>query len=382
MQLKKAKQDPMYLEQVYKENENLIWFAIYKIFGDYNSLINFCEHHIHDIEDFQNIAALGLIKSIKSFKPEYGCSFSTYAVPFIVGEIKRYLRDFSHDIRVSRIIREISVKYLSLLKKGYTEDEIISELEKIKNGKRFVNQKEIKLGIEVACISKVSFDSEIYSDNYKGSESIELRDKISKKDISFNDSSDEYEKLLKEIALDIFPYINDIQKKVFFYSFIDGTLIQTKIANLLGVSQVEISRTQRYLKEFIDIYISFENIIGCSFQMARKTKFKEHINVLIIHVEELLAFPNYKNINKLFKSKNLKRITKPQYYFIKDKISKLFLSNGKYDKINGLTSKETLLSKKKKVSDAEKTITVKIPYNIHNEKIDEEINFKVVSDTI
>jgi len=77
------------------ENQNLVHYVCHKYFGKYHGSL--------DYEDIASIGTIGLIKASKRFKPDYGNKFSTYAVPAIYGEIKRYERDVNEGgIRISR----------------------------------------------------------------------------------------------------------------------------------------------------------------------------------------------------------------------------------------------------------------------------------------
>ena len=86
--------------QLIQENTGLIWSIARRYFG------RGC-----DAEDLYQLGCLGFVKAVRGFDPEYGCQFSTYAVPMILGEIKRYLRD-NNSVRVSRSLRDIAYKAL------------------------------------------------------------------------------------------------------------------------------------------------------------------------------------------------------------------------------------------------------------------------------
>jgi len=83
-------------EQFFNANTGLIWACVKR----YSGLL--------DQEDLYQLGAIGLLKAVDRFDPSYGVSFSTYAVPLILGEIRRYLRD-SSSIRVSRRLKEIAL---------------------------------------------------------------------------------------------------------------------------------------------------------------------------------------------------------------------------------------------------------------------------------
>ncbi len=117
------KGDPEAREQAFEANTGLIWSCVRRYAG------------LLEKEDLFQIGAIGLIKAIDRFDPEYGTAFSTYAIPLILGEIRRYLRD-NGAVKVSRRLREVSiaVRRLSSKKKAQTGkeptmEELAQELE-------------------------------------------------------------------------------------------------------------------------------------------------------------------------------------------------------------------------------------------------------------
>ena len=86
-------------EMLLQENTGLIWSIVKRFYG-----------RGYDPEDLYQIGAIGLLKCIDNFDFSYDVKFSTYAVPMIIGEIRRYLRDNGNSIRVSRSIRDTAYK--------------------------------------------------------------------------------------------------------------------------------------------------------------------------------------------------------------------------------------------------------------------------------
>ena len=85
-------------EQVVKDNLGLVWSIVHRFKNSY-----------YDKEDLFQIGCIGLMKAINHFDPSYNVQFSTYAVPIIMGEIKRYFRD-DGTIKVSRSLKELNIK--------------------------------------------------------------------------------------------------------------------------------------------------------------------------------------------------------------------------------------------------------------------------------
>ena len=86
------------LEKILKDNNGLIWSLVKKFIGKG-----------YEIEDLYQIGCIGFIKSVKRFDPKYNYKLSTFAVPYILGEIKKFIRDDGM-IKVSRTVKELSLK--------------------------------------------------------------------------------------------------------------------------------------------------------------------------------------------------------------------------------------------------------------------------------
>ena len=109
----------------------------------------------YEIEDLNQIGAMGLVKAIKKFDTNYNVQLSTYAVPFIIGEIKRYIRDDGR-IKVSRSIKELAVKINQIQKEAKVEQ--IAEILK-------VSKEEIALALDANSASVVtSINEPVYND--------------------------------------------------------------------------------------------------------------------------------------------------------------------------------------------------------------------------
>lgn len=177
---------------------------------------------------------MGFIKSIKRFDTNFEVKLSTYAVPYMIGEIKRYIRD-DGPIKVSRSIKELGIKIRELQKehlskkgKEITIEEMQKELK--------VSKEDITLAIE-ATRGVESIESASYT-NAKDGKSISLLERIST-------SKDEEEIVTNKIAIN--ELINGLEKRdkevILLRFFKEKT--QAQVAKILGVTQVQVSRIER-----------------------------------------------------------------------------------------------------------------------------------------
>lgn len=186
----------------------------------------------HELEDLFQIGSIGLIKAIDKFDTSFEVKFSTYAVPMITGEIKRFLRDDGM-IKVSRSLKEIAGKVRitteilsNKLGRDPTLDEISAELD--------IPTEDIIMALE----SNSEVES-LYKTIYQGDgNAIYLIDKLEQ-------TRDENENVIDHIALqEIIDTLSDKEKNLIeLRYFRDKT--QTDIAKELGISQVQVSRLEK-----------------------------------------------------------------------------------------------------------------------------------------
>ena len=195
-----------------------------------------------NMDDLFQVGCLGLVKAIDNFDTSYDVKLSTYAIPMILGEIKRYLRDNS-SLRISRSVKDIAYKTLKL------KEELMDS-----NGKEPTN-KEISeiLGVTEYDISNaidslrepVSMYEPIYND---GGDTIYLLDQIADKETGI----DKDDKVSLDSAL---TKLNDRGRHVLMARYIYGKT-QMEIADDLGVSQAQVSRLEknaiRYLRRYMN----------------------------------------------------------------------------------------------------------------------------------
>ena len=183
-------------------------------------------------DDLFQVGCVGLIKAIDNFDLNQNVQFSTYAVPMIAGEIKRYLRD-NNSIRVSRSIRDLAYKvlqykenYIKENNKEPTIDQIAKELE--------VEREEVAISLD-AIQDPISLQEPVYND---GAENIYIMDQV--KD---SKNTDEYwtEKMAIEGAL---KKLNEKERMIITKRFFDGRT-QMEVADEIGISQAQVSRLEK-----------------------------------------------------------------------------------------------------------------------------------------
>ncbi|MGI6030626.1 MAG: RNA polymerase sporulation sigma factor SigG [Eubacteriales bacterium] len=185
-----------------------------------------------NMDDLFQIGCIGLIKSIDNFNPELGVRFSTYAVPMIVGEVRRYLRD-NNAIRVSRSMRDMAYRALTAkeqlsgkLQRDPTIEEIAKELQ--------VPQEDVVFALE-AIHDPVSLYEPVY---YDGGDAIYVMDQV-------KDDKNLDENWLEQIALkEAIHRLNERERKILRLRFFAGRT-QMEVAKEVGISQAQVSRLEK-----------------------------------------------------------------------------------------------------------------------------------------
>lgn len=201
------------------ENSNLIW-----------SIVTRFKDRGYEIEDLYQIGCIGFIKSIKRFDTNYEVKLSTYAVPYILGEIKRFIRD-DGPVKVSRSIKELSYK-IKLIQNEYIT----------KKGR------DIQIG-ELAKLLKVSKeDIVIAMDSNNTVESIDRRVNDSD-DLTIMDklksNVDQEKDIVNKITIKtLIEGLDEKSKKIIMLRYYRGKK-QSQVAELLGVTQVQVSRLEK-----------------------------------------------------------------------------------------------------------------------------------------
>ena len=183
-------------------------------------------------DDLFQVGCIGLIKAISNFDPTKNVRFSTYGVPMIAGEVRRYLRDNS-SIRVSRSIRDTAYKVLQckealLLKLGRepTLEEIAKDLE--------LPQEDISEALDAVCAPMSLYDP-VYAD---GSDPLTVMDQV-------RDTKNTDENWMEHITLqNAFRNLSNREKQILSLRFYDGKT-QMEVAKMVGISQAQVSRLEK-----------------------------------------------------------------------------------------------------------------------------------------
>ena len=186
------------------------------------------------MEDLYQIGCIGFIKSIKRFDTNFEVKLSTYSVPYILGEIKRFIRD-DGQIKVSRSIKELNTK-INELKKHYlitkgkeiTIEEIAKELK--------VDKDDIIIAME-STNTVESIDGTAMTENKDGKQ-LTILDKIST-------GKNEEERITNKLVIkQLINELGERDKEIILLRFFKEKT-QTEVAKILGISQVQVSRIER-----------------------------------------------------------------------------------------------------------------------------------------
>ena len=208
------------MTKIIKKNSGLIWSIVKRFLG-----------RGYDKEELEQIAYIGFIKAIKGFDTSLDFKLSTYAVPYIIGEIKRFIRD-DGAIKVSRSIKELSTK-IGQLQRDYLirqgKEITIEELSKELN----VEKEDIVVALD-SQKNIESIDKNIYDEENGES-------RISK----ISSQKDETNILIDKLCIE--ELINKLEtrdKKIILLRYYKGKT-QTEVAKLLGITQVQVSRLEK-----------------------------------------------------------------------------------------------------------------------------------------
>jgi len=184
------------------------------------------------VDDLFQVGCIGLMKSIDNFDLGQNVKFSTYAVPMIIGEIRRYLRD-NNPIRVSRSLRDIAYKALQVREKLIAENSkepTAMDIAKVLE----VTHEEIVFALD-AIQDPVSLFEPIYND---GGDPIFVMDQLS-------DEKQKDEQWVEELALkEGMKRLNDREKMIIRKRFFQGKT-QMEVAEEIGISQAQVSRLEK-----------------------------------------------------------------------------------------------------------------------------------------
>ena len=188
-------------------------------------------------DDLFQVGCIGLIKAIDNFDPNLEVRFSTYGVPMIIGEIRRFLRD-SNAVRVSRSMRDTAYRAMQVKEDFINEHGREATIEEIA-GIMEIPKSRVVIALE-AIVEPVSLYDPVYSDS---GDTIYMMDQISDKT---SDSG-----WLEEIALkEAIKVLSPREKRILAMRFFDGRT-QMDVASHIGISQAQVSRLEKCALEKI-----------------------------------------------------------------------------------------------------------------------------------
>ncbi len=211
------------MTKLIEDNSRLVWSIVRRFNG-----------RGYDIEDLYQIGSIGLIKAIQRFDTSFEVRLSTYAVPYILGEIKRFIRD-DGPIKISRSIKELNIKIIELQKeylnkygKEITLEQLAKELK--------TSKEDIAMALDSARPVNSIEDSQ-YRDN-KTDKTINLIDQLSS-------GKDEENEITNRITIKkLISELKDNEKEVILLRYYKGKT-QMQVAKILGITQVQVSRIER-----------------------------------------------------------------------------------------------------------------------------------------
>ena len=204
-----------------------------KIIGLIWSIVKRFNGRGYELEDLYQIGCVGFIKSIKRFDANLEVKLSTYAVPYMIGEIKRYIRD-DGPIKVSRSIKDLAVKIKELQKEYFYKKGIEISLSQIAKELK-TSKEDIALALE-SSNNVESIESSTYR-NHKDGNTISLVETISTKE-------NQEEKITNRIALNqVISKLDKRDKEVILLRFFKEKT-QSQVAKILGITQVQVSRIE------------------------------------------------------------------------------------------------------------------------------------------
>ena len=190
------------------------------------SVIKRFNNHNENVDDLFQIGCIGLMKAIDNFDTSVGVKFSTYAVPMIIGEIRRYLRDNS-TIRVSRSVRDTAYKVLQCnAQKEPTLEEIAAECE--------IPVEDVVYALD-AIQTPLSLFDPVYTD---GGDTLYVMDQIS-------DKKNKEEHWVEDLSLsDALSHLNERDEHIIRLRFFEGKT-QIEVADEIHISQAQVSRLEK-----------------------------------------------------------------------------------------------------------------------------------------
>ncbi len=224
----KAQQgDKEAMSYLIEKNKGLIWNIVKRFQG-----------RGHEIEDLYQVGVMGFIKCIKRFDSNFDVRLSTYAVPYILGEVKRYIRD-NGPIKISRSLKEMAAKVLDIKNDYYKKNGREIKVEELANTLK-ISKEELALVLDTFQPIN-SIDEQLYEENDDG---MTLLDKM-------KSGVDEATLVTNKVCIEqVIQKLKKKEREVILLRYYRGKT-QTEIAKILGMTQVQVSRVERKALELM-----------------------------------------------------------------------------------------------------------------------------------
>lgn len=196
-----------------------------------------------NVDDLFQIGCIGLIKAIDNFDSSLNVKFSTYAVPMIIGEIRRFLRD-NNSIRVSRSLKDTAYKAIyakeSLIKRNMKEPTIMEIAEEVG-----LPKEDIVYALD-AIQNPMSLYEPVFTD---GGDTLYVMDQIS-------DKKNKEENWVEQLSLsEAMKRLNDREHEIITLRFFEGKT-QMEVADMIGISQAQVSRLEKNALQTMKNYLT------------------------------------------------------------------------------------------------------------------------------
>lgn len=211
------------MTKLIENNNGLIWSIVRRFSG-----------RGYDIEDLYQIGSIGFIKAIQRFDTNFEVRLSTYAVPYILGEIKRYIRD-DGPIKISRSIKELNVKIIELQKEYFNKHGKEITLEGISKELR-ISKEEITMALD-STRPVDSIENAKYTDS-KTDKTVSILEQIST-------GRDEQTEITNKIAIkNLISELDEKEREIIMLRYYKQKT-QMQVSKILGITQVQVSRIER-----------------------------------------------------------------------------------------------------------------------------------------
>lgn len=229
---KKIKEGDQKAKERYVEGNLRLVLSVIKRFGNSNE----------NPDDLFQIGCIGLIKAINNFNPELEVKFSTYAVPMIMGEIRRYMRD-NNSIRVSRSLRDTAYKAL-YAKENYLKKELREPTIQEIAAEIGISKEEIIYALD-AIQAPMSLQEPVYNEN---GDALYVMDQVS-------DKKNKEEKWIEHISLqEAMKHLNERERYIIELRFFEGKT-QMEVAEKIQISQAQVSRLEKNALRTMRFYL-------------------------------------------------------------------------------------------------------------------------------